>query len=128
MLIAHAPEGAGFQRFAVHTFPEHAPLFEIDLRWDPKAGLTHRGANVVEVYEAPGFASCCVERATEVAQHLLTGTDLSAHDVDLLLTSQYPRGFGKQLAHRLAIDLDRLPEVAPSRCGWFSMTRPPRAC
>jgi 3-oxoacyl-[acyl-carrier-protein] synthase-3 len=113
MLIAHAPGDAGFQCFALHTFPEHAPLFEIELRWNPKAGLTRRGANVVEVYEAPGFASCCVERAAEVAVHLLAGAGLSARDVDIMLASQYPTDFAKQVARRLGIHLDCVPEVAP---------------
>lgn len=117
MLIAHAPGDTGFQRFVLRTFPEHAALFEIDLRWNPKAGLARRGANAVEAYEAPGFASCCVERATEVAQDLLASAALSAREVDLLLTSQYPRGFGKQVAHRLGIDADHVPEVAPSLAG-----------
>lgn len=112
MLIAHTPGDAGFQCFALHTFPEHAPLFEIELRWNPTAGLARRGANVVEVCEAPGFASCCVERATEVAAALLTGAGLSARDVDLMLASQYPTGFAKQVAHRLGIHLDGVPEVA----------------
>jgi len=112
MLIAHTPGDAGFQCFALHTFPEHAPRFEIDLRWNPKAGLARRGANVVEVYEGPGFASCCVERATEVATQMLAGAGLSACDVDLMLASQYPTGFAKQVARRLGIRLDCVPEVA----------------
>ena len=113
MLIAHAPGDAGFQCFALHTFPEHASLFEIELRWNPKAGLVRRGANAIEVYEAPGFAACCVERAAEVAAQLLAGAGLSARDVDLMLTSQYPTGFAKQVARRLGIHLDSVPEVAP---------------
>lgn len=113
MLIAHVPGDAGFQRFALQTFPEHGPLFESDLRWNPKAGLARRGANVVEVSEAPGFAACCVERAAAVTQQLLASAGLSGREVDLMLASQYPRGFGKQVALRLGIDLDCVPEVAP---------------
>jgi 3-oxoacyl-[acyl-carrier-protein] synthase-3 len=113
MLIAHADGDTGFQRFELRTFPEHASLFEVDLRWDPSAGLTRRGRNVVEVYEAPGFAACCVERASEVAHELLAGAGLSAGDVDLVIASQYPRGFGKQVARRLGIAVDRVPLVAP---------------
>jgi 3-oxoacyl-[acyl-carrier-protein] synthase-3 len=113
MLIAHAPGDAGFQCFALHTFPEYTHLFEVELRWKPKAGLARRGANAIEVYEAPGFASCCVERAAEVAAHLLAGAGLSARDVDLMLASQYPTGFAKQVARRLGIHLDCVPDVAP---------------
>lgn len=112
MLIAHAPGDAGFQRFALRTFPEHAPLFEIDLRWDPSAGLTRRGRNVLEVYEAPGFAACCVERASEVAQDLLASAGLAVGDIDLVIASQYPRGFARQVTRRLGIPVDRVPGVA----------------
>jgi 3-oxoacyl-[acyl-carrier-protein] synthase III len=112
MLIAHAPGDAGFQRFAIRTFPEQAPQFEIDLRWSPNAGLTGRGRNVIDVYEAPGFAASCVDRATEVAQELLSSVELSVGDVDLVIASQYPRGFGRLVARQLGIPVERVPQVA----------------
>jgi 3-oxoacyl-[acyl-carrier-protein] synthase-3 len=113
MLIAHIDGDAGFQRFALRTFPEHAPLFESDLRWDPDAGITHRGHNVIEVYEAPGFAECCVARAAEVAGELVASASLVPDDIDLVIASQYPHGFGKQVARRLKIPVERVPPVAP---------------
>jgi len=114
MLLAHVDGDAGFQRFALRTFPEHAGLFEADLCWRPRAGLRHRGRNVVEIYEAPGFAACCVDRAAEVAAELLANAALSAGDVDLVIASQYPRGFGALVARRLGIAGERVPEVAAS--------------
>jgi 3-oxoacyl-[acyl-carrier-protein] synthase-3 len=114
MLVAHADDDTGFQRFEFRTFPEHAGLFEADLCWRPRAGLAHRGRNVVEVYEAPGFAACCVDRASEVARELLASAALSAGDVDLVIASQYPRGFGTLVARRLGIAVERVPEVAAS--------------
>ena len=111
VLIGHADGDTGFQRFEIRTFPEHAPMFEIELRWDPRAGLVHRGRNVLEVYEAPGFAGCCVDRASEVAHDLLASVALSPADIDLVIASQYPRGFGVSVARRLGIPIDRLPDV-----------------
>lgn len=114
MLIAHADGDTGFQRFALRTFPEHAALFEVALRWDPRAGRLIRGRNVLEVHEAPAFAACCVDHAAEVVLDLLAGADLSPGDIDLVIASQYPRAFGAQVTSRLGIPGDRLPEVAPA--------------
>jgi 3-oxoacyl-[acyl-carrier-protein] synthase-3 len=111
VLIGHVDGDAGFQGFAVRTFPEYAAMFEAQLRWDPRAGLTRRGRNVVEIYEAPEFAACCVERAAEVVRELLAGGALSIGDVDLVIASQYPRGFALAVARRLGISDDRVPEV-----------------
>ena len=83
------------------------------LRWDPHAGFTHHGRNVLEVHEAPAFAGCCIDRAVEVVDSTLSSVGLAAHDIDLLFASQYPRGFGTQVARRLGIPLDRVPHVEP---------------
>jgi 3-oxoacyl-[acyl-carrier-protein] synthase-3 len=117
VLLAHVEGDAGFQRFEIRTFPEHAQLFEARLRWDPHAGLLHRGRNVVEVSEAPAFGSCCIERATEVASSVLATVGLAADDIDLVLASPYPRGFGTQVARRLGIPTDRVPQVPPELGG-----------
>jgi 3-oxoacyl-[acyl-carrier-protein] synthase-3 len=109
MLLARG-EG-GFEHFLIRTFPEYANQFEAALRWDPHAGLMHRGRNVVEIVEAPAFAGSCVACADEIARELLADR-VSIAEVDLLVTSQYPPGFGVQLARRLGISTDRVPEVA----------------
>jgi 3-oxoacyl-[acyl-carrier-protein] synthase-3 len=111
LLLVHDGGDAGFQRFELKTFPEEAGLFEARLRWDPHAGLTRRGRNVLEVYEAPSFAVQCVERATEVAAGFLAAAGLRAADVDLLVGSQYPRGFAADVASRLGVAAGRVPAV-----------------
>ena len=111
LLIAHTADTSGFQRFALRTFPEHALLFEAELRWDPRAGVTRRGRNVLEVHEAPGFAACCVDRAVEVATGFLADAGLTAADIDLVIASQHPRGFGLLVSRRLGIPTVRLPAV-----------------
>lgn len=100
----------GFERFASRTFPQHAALFESVLRWEPGAGLLKRGRNIVEVREAPGFASACVEDAALVARQVLDATDIA--EIDLLVTSQYPARFGLQLARALGISTEHVPVVA----------------
>jgi 3-oxoacyl-[acyl-carrier-protein] synthase-3 len=113
VLIGHADGDTGFQRFAIRTFPEYAAMFEAELRWDAQAGLAHRGRNIVEVYEAPGFAACCVDRAAEVTLELLDGAGVAIEDIDLVIASQYPHGFGTQVVRRLGIPAGCLPEVRP---------------
>lgn len=117
VLLAHTPRDAGFHHFEIRTFPAQAPLFEIDLRWDPSAGLAHRGRNVLEVYEAPGFAESCVEHACEVARGVLAQAALTPGDIDLVIASQYPRHFATQVAGRLGIPVDRIPHVADDLAG-----------
>ncbi|MGE5185426.1 MAG: 3-oxoacyl-[acyl-carrier-protein] synthase III C-terminal domain-containing protein [Acidobacteriota bacterium] len=112
LLIANAEGDRGFVKFARRTFPEHAALFESHLRWDPHAGLAHRGKNVLEVFEAPEFATRCVEDAAVVTRALLEEVDVPVARVDLLIASQYPRAFAAQLARALDIAPDRVPRVA----------------
>lgn len=112
MLLAHDDGDAGFQGFAVKTFPEDAGLFDATIRWVPHAGLTRRGRNVLEVREDPAFATRCIEHATEVTAEFLAAAGLTAADVDVLAASQYPRAFARELARRLGIDPAAVPQVA----------------
>ena len=111
LLVSHTEGPRGFVEFLSRTFPEYAGMFESHLRWDPYAGLTQRGRNVLEVYEAPGFATACVEAASLVAYELLQSAGVLPAQVDLLITSQYPAAFPAHLARALAIPEDRLPEI-----------------
>lgn len=42
-------------------------------------------ASGLEVHEAPGFATCCAERAAAVARDFLAAADLTAADIDLAM-------------------------------------------
>lgn len=113
LLLGRGGHDTGFRAFSFRTFPEHAALFEATLRWRPGRGLGRWGRNVVEIREAPELAVVCVDRAVEVADELLADCGVRAADIDLVIASQYPRGFAGQLARRLAISEDRVPEVPP---------------
>ena len=117
MLIAHTDDATGFQRFALRTFPEHAALFEAHVRWDPRAGVLHRGRNVLEVHQATEFAERCVAQSCEVTREFLADAGLTATDIDLVIASQYPRCFADQVAGRLGIPQNRLPDIAPDLAG-----------
>jgi len=111
MLLAPGASDRGFQRFVTRTFPQYAGLFDAQLRWDPHASFVQlRGRNVVEIKEAPEFAARCVDCAEEVARELIAAVP-AIDEIDLLVTSQYPRGFGPQLAERLALPAARVPVV-----------------
>jgi 3-oxoacyl-[acyl-carrier-protein] synthase-3 len=111
LLLSHTEGENGFVAFQSRTFPEFAGMFESHLRWDPYAGLTHHGRNVLEVFEAPGFGTACVEAASLVAYELLQSAGILPAQVDLLITSQYPAAFPAHLARALGIPEDRLPEI-----------------
>jgi len=107
----------GFHGFAVRTFPEDATLFESTLRWDPRAGIALRGRNVVAVEESPEFTARALDHAAGVTRELLDRERLLPSDVDLLITSQHPPGFGDRLARRLGVPSDRVPEVSAELAG-----------
>lgn len=111
VLLAHAPDERGFQRFEQHTFAEDAALFESHLRWDPAAGLTRRGRNVLEIRESPAFGPQAVARAAEAAAGFLDRAGVRPADIDLVIASQYPRQFPTAVAARLGIPSDRVPRV-----------------
>lgn len=118
LLLSHREDDEhGFVRFATRTFPEYAGLFESHLRWDPQAGFTHHGRNILEVYEAPAFLGAAVEAATAVCHELLATCDLRPGDVDLVIASQYPPTFGQELVRILGISSERIPAVEPSLVG-----------
>ncbi len=111
MLIEHTDDSSGFQQIELRTFAEHASLFEVVLRWEPQAGLLRRGRNVVEVDEDPSFASVCTELAADVAAAYLDRAGLRPADIDLLITSQYPRSLSLGIARQLGIPAARVPTV-----------------
>jgi 3-oxoacyl-[acyl-carrier-protein] synthase-3 len=113
MLIGHVPGPTGFQAFAFRTFPAYAGLFEATLHWEPRAGWLRRGRNIVDVYEAPEFGTRCLELATKVASSFLAQHGLVPDDIDLLITSQYPRAIPTNLAGALGIRIACVPPVAP---------------
>lgn len=112
MLIEHTDDSSGFEQIELRTFPEHASLFEVLLRWEPHAGWLRRGRNVVEVREDPSFASVCIERAASVTSAYLNRLGHHLDDIDLLIASQYPRTFAHGLARELGIPAARVPIVA----------------
>ncbi len=111
MLLAHDDGATGFERFELRTFGEDAALFEAEVRWAPRGGLLHRGRNVLEIHEAPAFAARCVEHAIDVTSEVLDDAGLDGEDVDVLIASQHPRAFAREVARELGIPEDRLPEV-----------------
>ena len=116
LLLSHATDGEGFGRFDFRTFPDEAGLFEVRLSFEPGSGraFARRGRNVLDVRVSANFADKCVEHATEVVAAYLASLGLRAGDVDLLIASQYPAGFGAEVARAVGIPADRLPEVDPA--------------
>lgn len=114
MILAHTDEDRGFLRFETRTYPEYATLFESRLHFDAHAGLLHKGRNVIEIYEAPAFAERATELAAALAKEILDEAGWPPESVDLVIASQYPPGFGKDVALALGIPAERVPEVDPA--------------
>jgi len=113
MLLGYADGDVGFERFLQRTFPEDGALFQAHLRWEPRAGFAHRtGRNIVEVFQSPEFAARCVAHATDVVRELLAASSLPIADVDLLIASQFPRGFARNVAYAVGIPAERVPDVS----------------
>jgi 3-oxoacyl-[acyl-carrier-protein] synthase-3 len=108
MILTHDAAELGFERFAFATFPEHAPLFEAALRWEPRRPA---GRHVLEVYEAPSFGGACVDHGVDVARRLIGDAGLRPSDIDLVIASQYPRSFALGVTRGLGIDAARVPAV-----------------
>ena len=113
MLVSHVEGSGGFQAFELRTFPEHAALFEVSLRWDRHAGWMRRGRNVLEVREAPEFGHRGTALAIDVTTAFLARHALTPDDIDLLITSQYPRELAVGLARGVGISETRVPRVKP---------------
>lgn len=108
ILLAHADDGEGFERFAFRTFPAFTPLFEAHVGWD--ADLR---SNVVSVVRDPRFADVCVDCARRATTEFLDEARLRPEDVDLLVTSQYPEGFPEHIAPAIGVPREHLPVVEP---------------
>jgi 3-oxoacyl-[acyl-carrier-protein] synthase-3 len=111
LLLGHADTDEGFARFAFRTFPQYADLFEVRLHWDDAS--RH---NILDVHEDAGFATRCVECATEASTAFLAELGLRAGAIDLLVTSQYPAGFPAAIGFALGVSPDRVPAV-PAQLG-----------
>ncbi len=112
LLLGHAEDGAGFERFELQTFPEDAQLFESSLSWVPRAGFARRGRNVIAVHEDAEFRHRCIRHGTHAASAFLESARLDAKHVDLLIASQYPPGFGEAIAANLGVPATRVPSVS----------------
>jgi 3-oxoacyl-[acyl-carrier-protein] synthase-3 len=112
ILLDHTDDDTGFRDFELRTFPEYASLFRVQLRWEPDAGMLHRGRNVVDVHEEPEFAGRCIALAVDVASQVLDRSGLHADDIGLLIGSQYPRTFAASVADRLGLPSPRVPAVS----------------
>ncbi|HSD88933.1 MAG TPA: 3-oxoacyl-[acyl-carrier-protein] synthase III C-terminal domain-containing protein [Kofleriaceae bacterium] len=111
ILLGHASGDAGFYAFRSRTFPEYEHLYEATLHWEPSAGLLRRGRNIVEIHASPELGEVASTCAAEVVTELLASASLQPAEIDLVIASQYPHGFGPDLALHLGIPVDRIPLV-----------------
>jgi 3-oxoacyl-[acyl-carrier-protein] synthase-3 len=112
MVLSHGGTAEGFDGFDFQTFATEAPLFQATLN---REGGALRGRYVLEVREDPRYAAACLEHARQVSRGFLARAELLESDVDLLIASQYPPGFARDLARELGVPPERVPRVANDR-------------
>lgn len=106
-LLLRAGGADRFVRFHFRTFPEYAALFDARIEWD---ATTQK--NLVVVEEQVAFAHRCRQLGAEVARELLVLEGLTPPNIDLLIASQYPRGFPLDLAAALELSPFAAPAVS----------------
>ncbi len=112
LLMSAGRATEGFEGFDFQTFYGDADLFDATLI---REGGELRGRYVLEIREDPRFAAACLEHARGVSRGLLARTGLRESDVDLLVASQYPPGFARDLARELGVPPERVPRVPLER-------------
>lgn len=112
ILLSSGSATEGFDGFEFQTFPGDSDLFDATLT---REGGELRGRYLLEVREDPRFAAACLEHARPVCRGLLARAGLRESDVDLLVASQYPPGFARDLARDLGVPPERVPRVALDR-------------
>ncbi len=100
----------GFRAFDFRTFPEHADLFVVRLRFDEPS----RDRNILDVRETTPSRAAASSAGDRGDHAFLERCGVAARDVDLLVASQYPTSFAGELARAMGIAPDRVPLVAPS--------------
>ncbi len=112
ILLSPGSVTEGFEAFEFQTFPHDGDLFEATLT---REGGAQRGRYALELREDPRFAAMCLEHARQVSRGLLARSELRESEVDLLVASQYPPGFPRDLARELGVPAERVPRVALDR-------------
>jgi 3-oxoacyl-[acyl-carrier-protein] synthase-3 len=112
ILLSPGTAAEGFDGFEFQTFPRDGDPFEATLT---REGGEQRGRYALEIREDPRFAATCLEHARQVSRGLLARSELRESDVDLLVASQYPPGFARDLARELGVAPERVPRVPLER-------------
>jgi 3-oxoacyl-[acyl-carrier-protein] synthase-3 len=119
-LLCSSDAGTGFLGFDSDTFPEFSALFESSLVWRPSRHVlpfSPGGENVLEMTCHDEFAFRAVDCAEVVLRRFLDTKGLGPGDVDLLVTSTFPRTFAADVARRLGIAPERLALPAEGLAG-----------
>jgi 3-oxoacyl-[acyl-carrier-protein] synthase III len=102
----------GLTDFHFETFPEHAKLFDSQVRWKkwPGPRLPGRlgGRSVLTVREEPEYATQCVDCAQVAIEKYAANHGLTIRELDLVAMSGPSVEFPVTLAQRLGIPPDRV--------------------
>lgn len=113
IILSAAVDGEGFTRFKTYTFPKYKDAFESHIygtSWKNK----RKNRNVLFISEKENYLDLCVECATQSLKNFLSEADLTLPEIDLVISSQSPKGFVSKL--KIQCDLaDRIVDVDTSK-------------
>ena len=96
ILLSKGNENKGFIKFSTETFPEFISDLESSTNWDT-------GSFRFFVNQKNDYLKNCVECAVKSIQLFFENENLNWNEVDLVITSQSPKGFVKKLQHELGL-------------------------
>lgn len=96
IFLSKKQESIGFVKFETETFPEFVDDYKSTTNWDT-------GRFRFIIYQKKDFLKNCVECAIQSMQQFLKEAILNWSDIDLVITSVSPKGFGKELQHKLGL-------------------------
>lgn len=114
MLLSPGAEGEGFRSFHFEDFSEFENLHQGIVRWEESRipnPLGAGGRNVLRIKESPGFLPRSAECAEQALARYLKQENLALDDIDLIVTSQYPRELPDVLERHLELPGDKIVRV-----------------
>lgn len=91
VILAPGKDGVGFQSFRTDNYLEYIDDYVGRVEWNPKGAK--KKTHYLVIKEKKGYLKHCVECSQRSLDKFLKEAKLKVKDIDLLVTSQTPKGF-----------------------------------
>ncbi len=96
ILLSKGDENEGFIKFRTETFPEFINDLESSTNWDT-------GSFRFLINQKSNYLKNCIECADKSIHQFFNEENLKWSEINLVITSQSPKGFGKELEQKLGL-------------------------